>query len=229
MRKAKSTAQRETGRDPAQLVTPHERHRMIAEAAYFRALGRGFEGGDPVDDWVAAEREINRILPNPKQQKEEAVVYEKLRSAVAGILADAQGAVNSETVRHAFDRATEEIKRTGSHTAETIGKIAGSLRKDMASAAAKMGPRWESFSEKSADLFGVWRDRGGVFLAQAADAVGEWLQQTSAKLVPPSYRAGEMVAPGTFECTLCGERLTLTTAAHLPACAKCGKLEYRRT
>lgn len=204
------------------------RRRMIAEAAYYRALSRGFKGGNPLDDWLAAEREINQRLPNARQQKEEAVVYERLREAVGKFLADAHDTVNGDTVRQAFDKATDEIKKTGTHTAETVTKIAAALRKDMAAAAAKMGPKWEAFSEKSADLFSVWRDRGNVFLGQAADAVGEWLQQTSAKLTPPAYRAGEMAARGTFECTLCGEHVTLSTAGHLPACPQCGKLEYRR-
>lgn len=34
------------------------RGHMIAEAAYYRALNRGFDGGDPNEDWFAAEREI---------------------------------------------------------------------------------------------------------------------------------------------------------------------------
>ena len=38
-----------------------ERTRMIAEAAYYRALQRGFQGGDPVDDWLEAERELTRV------------------------------------------------------------------------------------------------------------------------------------------------------------------------
>jgi hypothetical protein len=40
--------------------TVTDRHHMIAEAAYFRALARGFEGGDPLDDWLAAEQEFTR-------------------------------------------------------------------------------------------------------------------------------------------------------------------------
>lgn len=32
--------------------------RMIAELAYFRAEKRGFQGGDPVEDWLMAEQEI---------------------------------------------------------------------------------------------------------------------------------------------------------------------------
>lgn len=39
-----------------------ERRRLIAEAAYFKALGRNFEGGSAVDDWFAAEREIDGML-----------------------------------------------------------------------------------------------------------------------------------------------------------------------
>jgi hypothetical protein len=38
------------------------RAQMVAEAAYFRALHRGFDGGDPRADWFAAEREIDARL-----------------------------------------------------------------------------------------------------------------------------------------------------------------------
>lgn len=43
-------------------VTPEERHRMIAETAYFLAQERGFTGGDPVSDWIEAERRVDRQL-----------------------------------------------------------------------------------------------------------------------------------------------------------------------
>src|SRR4249920_3153825 len=43
-------------------VTPEERHRMIAKSAYFRAQERGFVGGDPVADWIDAERMVDRQL-----------------------------------------------------------------------------------------------------------------------------------------------------------------------
>ena len=57
------------GRSPLPLParpTPAEWHArrrtMIAEAAYHRAAARGFHGGDPVDDWLAAEAEIDARL-----------------------------------------------------------------------------------------------------------------------------------------------------------------------
>lgn len=50
-------------------ISPEERHSRIAEAAYFRALERGFGGGDPLEDWLAVEREIGRVLPGQASQK----------------------------------------------------------------------------------------------------------------------------------------------------------------
>ena len=43
-------------------VTPEERWRMIAEAAYYRAENRGFVGGDMADDWMQAAAEIDNML-----------------------------------------------------------------------------------------------------------------------------------------------------------------------
>lgn len=80
-----------------------------------------------------------------------------------------------------------------------------------------MGPKWEAFTEKSADLFGVWRDRGSQFLAQAATAIGDWLQQAGTRLEQQTYRMGDRDA---FEYTDCGERVVLEIPAHLPPCAR---------
>ena len=43
-------------------VTPEERWHMIAVAAYYRAEKRGFVGGNPADDWMHAEEEIDAML-----------------------------------------------------------------------------------------------------------------------------------------------------------------------
>jgi len=43
-------------------ITPEERHRMICDAAYYRAERRGFKGGDPRQDWLDAEYEIDQSL-----------------------------------------------------------------------------------------------------------------------------------------------------------------------
>ncbi|OIQ91367.1 hypothetical protein GALL_267010 [mine drainage metagenome] len=41
-------------------------HEHVAVAAYFHAEHRGFNGGDPVADWLAAEAEINAELNKDK-------------------------------------------------------------------------------------------------------------------------------------------------------------------
>jgi hypothetical protein len=43
-------------------IEPEARDAMIAEAAYFRSAHRGFEPGQEVDDWLAAESEIDGAL-----------------------------------------------------------------------------------------------------------------------------------------------------------------------
>jgi hypothetical protein len=46
------------------------RHRMISEAAYYRYAERGYCDGYEVDDWLAAEAEIDHLLLNPESGAE---------------------------------------------------------------------------------------------------------------------------------------------------------------
>lgn len=43
-------------------ITTESRRQMIEEAAYFRAEKRGFTCGDPVNDWLLAEAEVDQLL-----------------------------------------------------------------------------------------------------------------------------------------------------------------------
>ncbi len=40
-------------------LTPEDRHRRIAEAAYYLAIEKGFEKSDPRQNWLEAEKEID--------------------------------------------------------------------------------------------------------------------------------------------------------------------------
>lgn len=51
--------------DGPTFIEPKERQAMIAEAAYFRAERRGFEPGHELEDWVAAESDVEHLLPLP--------------------------------------------------------------------------------------------------------------------------------------------------------------------
>lgn len=204
-----------------------ERQRMIAEAAYFRALSRGFTGGDPMQDWIVAEREISRLLPGPRQQKEEQAAYKKLRGDVRALLADV-GTVTTGTAHDAINKARSALTQAGEYTADTVDKVAATLEKEIAEAAIGLAMRGQLLGSKAADVFGAWRDRGQVFLGEAATALGEWVKQAGARLERPVYKTGEVVAGGTFECAGCGERMQLETDAHLPMCARCRGTSFRR-
>jgi hypothetical protein len=43
-------------------VDPPQRAALIARAAYFRALERGFEPGHELEDWLAAESQVDAEL-----------------------------------------------------------------------------------------------------------------------------------------------------------------------
>jgi hypothetical protein len=44
------------------LIPASLRHDMISESAYFRAEARGFFPGRELEDWLAAEREIDDVV-----------------------------------------------------------------------------------------------------------------------------------------------------------------------
>ncbi len=44
-------------------ATSPQRHAMIAVAAFFIFQARGFVPGQELDDWLAAEREVDRLPP----------------------------------------------------------------------------------------------------------------------------------------------------------------------
>ena len=54
------------GRTPAATqsapMSADQRHALIAETAYRRAERRGFQGGDPVADWLESEKEVDALL-----------------------------------------------------------------------------------------------------------------------------------------------------------------------
>jgi len=47
---------------PVKQVSAEERRNRIAQAAYFRAERRNFAPGHELEDWVAAEDEVDREL-----------------------------------------------------------------------------------------------------------------------------------------------------------------------
>lgn len=64
----KTTVKKVAGQAKVAEISLEERHRMVAEAAYFKAKERNFAKGDPKSDWLTAEMEIDAYLNESKQQ-----------------------------------------------------------------------------------------------------------------------------------------------------------------
>ena len=62
-------------RIPRKKISVEQWHHMIAEAAYFRAERRGFQGGCPMEDWLEAEYEINQLYVQPEPSPRGALVF----------------------------------------------------------------------------------------------------------------------------------------------------------
>jgi len=43
-------------------LSDHDRKKMVAEAAYYIAQQRGFADGHAMDDWLAAEDKVNKLI-----------------------------------------------------------------------------------------------------------------------------------------------------------------------
>ena len=206
-----------------------ERRRMIEVSAYLRAERRGFVGGNPEADWLAAEAEVEQRLATYRAEKEqELAAFQKMYGEARQALEDVREKISAETIKDALDRASATLRQAGGYSGETVSKAAEALKKDLASAAERLAPKWEALSEDAAGLFAVWQGRSRAFLGGAATAAGDWLKELGGRLEHRSYRAGELSGGGTFECTRCGERQVLAQPDHLAECPKCQNNEFRR-
>jgi hypothetical protein len=101
---------------------------MIADAAYFRAEQRGFQGGDPLRDWLQAEAEVDARLRRSggkdhvaELDEKLAIVNEKLRTfrkKVSGMKTDvreewAYDVDKLAKLRDRFRKRLKEIQAQG--------------------------------------------------------------------------------------------------------------------
>jgi len=83
--------------DPCR-ISQDEKQRMIANAAYFRAVRRGLGNTDPVEDWLAAETEIENAIKSDCRRS--LSFAQKKQSQGAGLLDAVSGWMYRVTTRH---------------------------------------------------------------------------------------------------------------------------------
>lgn len=67
-RQSVKPGQKKGGDSEAADITPKERNKLIAEAAYYRAEQHGFNPERQMEDWLAAEAEVDTMLQNITHQ-----------------------------------------------------------------------------------------------------------------------------------------------------------------
>ena len=123
------------------------RERMIAEAAYFKAERRGFNGGDAVRDWCEAEAEIDARLRGLDDGQLVERIEEVLESAaeklaavrrkVARLSSETRGEWERDLERLATLRDTlkpklKELKEQGGRAGRKVREQAAKIRDELA-------------------------------------------------------------------------------------------------
>jgi hypothetical protein len=124
-----------------------QRRQMIAEAAYFRAERRGFDGGDPVRDWCEAEAEVDALLrrfddAQCLQRIEEALESARTKVAAArrkaaSLSASARTEWTKDVdrlaaLRDALKPKLEELKAQGERAGQRLREQAERTRDEIA-------------------------------------------------------------------------------------------------
>jgi hypothetical protein len=91
-------------------ISADDRQRRVAETAYFRAQQRNFSNGDPVADWLAAERQIDSEMLSA-DQSEGAVAYNKLRQLLRDALSELRDMATPANIEEAFDQTPRSASR----------------------------------------------------------------------------------------------------------------------
>jgi hypothetical protein len=103
---------------------------MVAEAAYYRAEQRGFQGGDPALDWFEAEAEIDRTFLQAPARDEEPGADERavLEHQLETQLGEWDAQIDELLVQ--AQHATGALQREyGSHLEALAKKRLGAMKK----------------------------------------------------------------------------------------------------
>ena len=155
--------------------------------------------------------------------------YEKMFEAVADDLKKVEDH-SGPALREMITNAKEKLLAAGEITAEEGEKLANYLERDLVDLAGAIAENGRELKDWLGFETALLEDYFLNMLKTAADqSEVEWLKlKMQAAAERPTYRTGEVVAPGTFECLKCGEQVHLKKAGHLPPCPKCAHTEFRR-
>lgn len=97
------------------------RRQMIAEAAFYRAEKRGFKGGDPVTDWIEAEKEIETGAGAPDDRR----ILDRIEEQVA------TAGIKLKSLRRKVSRMKTEARKEWKQDAEKLADLRDSLQRKL--------------------------------------------------------------------------------------------------
>jgi predicted RNase H-like nuclease (RuvC/YqgF family) len=139
-----------------QKIPSGQRQQMIAEAAYFRAERRGFRDGDPMTDWIEAEKEVEQRLQEIEDEHLVVSFEERLRmtNERLGALKRKASRLKAETrealhrdaeklaqLRDALEQQLEAIRRQGEEAGHKARQHAEKLWKEISDLIERLGSR----------------------------------------------------------------------------------------
>ena len=65
--------------------------------------------------------------------------YEKMRWEVMRMIGGVRGTVSANTIRHALEKASKELKGLGEYTVDAVNKAAEAVRREITSTAETLG------------------------------------------------------------------------------------------
>jgi phosphoenolpyruvate-protein kinase (PTS system EI component) len=150
-------------------ISAEERQKMIAEAAYFRAKERGFDGGDAIADWIEAEAEVNERL---RQMEHDASVerleerfaaarehLRSLRRKIARRKAEARVEFHKDLEKLVQLQGTlglqlQELRERGRHAGRSVrqqaDEVANEISEKISQVTARLGARRRAASRDAA-------------------------------------------------------------------------------
>ena len=166
------------------------------------------EKKDPVDRMVSAYEEmLGRIHEAAETTEKKTVPW--LRETLSG----------------ARDKAVELEELTR----EEAEKISRYVERDLHEAASFLAETGQEFRDWVNFDWRLMQSRMLEMFAGMADQTSEAIRGFAEQARAASeYRAGEVMAPGVLECTVCGETVELDVTGVIPACPKCNATTFRR-
>lgn len=141
-------------------TSPTQREHMIAEAAYFRAERRGFQGGDPLDDWLQAEAEVDRMTAGTDKPARESLAdllaaqlrdYDgesarlsaKAREVSAALRAELERELDRlKPLRTSAEQALGEMRQRAGHATEDLRALGDKVRTELADTLQRLAKRF---------------------------------------------------------------------------------------